>query len=62
MHASNAPDSLSTANRFPHFPLQKWEKRAADGHPALNAPDLSGIPAQTDSASKANLKKNVFSQ
>ena len=32
----------------------------ADGHPASNAPDRSGIPAQTDSASTATLKNRDF--
>ena len=32
----------------------------ADGHPASNAPDLSGSPAQTDTSSSTGLKRVVF--
>ena len=40
--------------KMPHFPLQKWEKRPLTAVRRSNAPDLSGIPAQADSASEGN--------
>ena len=57
--ASNAPDS-SVLQFDSTFSTTGVVKEAADGHPALNAPVLSRVAAQTDSASKATLKKGVF--
>ena len=42
------------------FSTTEVGREAADGHPAPNAPDLSGIPAQTVTSSTTGLKRVDF--